>query len=217
VFFAPYLHPEKNLMRDEFFQQFINNFGEACAREKVSPVSFEKYRSTLPDAMLRYWQEEGWGSYSQGLFWIVDPDVHKDTLDQWLAGTELAEIDNYHVIARDAFGSLYAWGERYNRGITVSSLAGGIVALRNQLQRPNPNPDRALGIFFGAATLDRFDFDDRDGVPLFQRALQKLGPVSASEMYAFEPALCIGGRADLEHLVKVNMDVHLRILDQLRR
>ncbi|MGE8111565.1 MULTISPECIES: T6SS immunity protein Tdi1 domain-containing protein [Pseudomonas] len=36
-------------------------------------------------------------------------------------------------------------------------------------------------------------------------------------MYAFEPALCIGGRADLEHLVKVDMDVHLMILDQLRR
>lgn len=56
----------------------------------------------------------------------------------------LAEINNYHVIARDAFGSLYAWVERYQRKITVSSLAGGIVALRSQLQKSNPQPDRAL-------------------------------------------------------------------------
>lgn len=204
-------------MRDEFFQQFIETFGEASTRETVPDSTIEKYRSKLPDALLRYWQEEGWGSYAQGLFWIVDPDNHKDSLDRWLAGTELADIDNYHVIARDAFGSLYAWGERYHRGFTVSSLAGGIVALKNQLQKPNPNPDRSLGIFFGVSTPDQFDFDDRDGKPLFQRALKKLGAVSQSEMYAFVPALRIGGKADLEHLAKVDMDVHLAILNQLRR
>lgn len=36
-------------------------------------------------------------------------------------------------------------------------------------------------------------------------------------MYAFEPALCIGGKADLEHMVELNMGVRLMILDQLRR
>lgn len=133
------------------------------------------------------------------------------------AGSGLAEIDNYHVIARDAFGSLYAWGERYQRKITVSSLAGGIVALKNQLQKPNPQPDRSLGIFLGATQRDSLDFDDNQGKPLFQRALAKLGPVAEDEMYAFEPGLCIGGKADLEHMVKVNMVEHLMHLDQARR
>jgi hypothetical protein len=135
----------------------------------------------------------------------------------WLQGSGLAEIDNYHVIARDAFGSLYAWGERYQRKITVSSLAGGIVALKNQLQKANPQPDRSLGIFLGSTRRDSLDFDDNQGKPLFQRALAKLGPVAEDEMYAFEPGLCIGGKADLEHMVKVKMVEHLRILDQLRR
>ncbi|MGE1115871.1 GAD-like domain-containing protein, partial [Priestia megaterium] len=89
--------------------------------------------------------------------------AYKATLDMWLQGSGLAEIDNYHVIARDAFGSLYAWGERYQRKITVSSLAGGIVALKNQLQKPNPQPDRSLGIFLGATQRDSLDFDDNQG------------------------------------------------------
>lgn len=204
-------------MRDEFFQSMIDNLGEATSRREVPEASFDKYQSKLPAALLGYWREEGWCSYADGLFWIVDPDAYKATLDMWLQGSGLTEIDNYHVIARDAFGSLYAWGERYQRKITVSSLAGGIVALKNQLQKPNPQPDRSLGIFLGSTSRDSLDFDDNQGKPLFQRALAKLGPVAEDEMYAFEPALCIGGKADLEHMVKLNLDVHLMILDQLRR
>jgi hypothetical protein len=195
----------------------IDNLGEATSRREVPEASFDKYQSKLPAALLGYWREEGWCSYADGLFWIVDPDAYKATLDMWLQGSGLTEIDNYHVIARDAFGSLYAWGERYQRKITVSSLAGGIVALKNQLQKSNPQPDRSLGIFLGSTSRDSLDFDDNQGRPLFQRALAKLGPVAEDEMYAFEPALCIGGKADLEHMVKLNLEVHLMILDQLRR
>lgn len=204
-------------MRDEFFQSMIDNLGEATSRREVPAASIDKYQSKLPPALLGYWREEGWCSFADGLFWIVDPDAYKATLDMWLQGSGLAEIDNYHVIARDAFGSLYAWGERYQRKITVSSLAGGIVALKNQLQKPNPQPDRSLGIFLGSTSRDSLDFEDIQGKPLFQRALAKLGPVAEDEMYAFEPALCIGGKADLEHMVKVKMVEQLKILDQLRR
>lgn len=204
-------------MRDEFFQSMIDNLGEATLRREVPAASIDKYQSKLPPALLGYWREEGWCSFADGLFWIVDPDAYKATLDMWLQGSGLAEIDNYHVIARDAFGSLYAWGERYQRKITVSSLAGGIVALKNQLQKPNPQPDRSLGIFLGSTSRDSLDFEDIQGKPLFQRALAKLGPVAEDEMYAFEPALCIGGKADLEHMVKVKMVEQLKILDQLRR
>ncbi|MCS4285227.1 hypothetical protein M2396_003528 [Pseudomonas sp. BIGb0278] len=195
----------------------IDNLGEATSRREVPAASIDKYQSKLPPALLGYWREEGWCSFADGLFWIVDPDAYKATLDMWLQGSGLAEIDNYHVIARDAFGSLYAWGERYQRKITVSSLAGGIVALKNQLQKPNPQPDRSLGIFLGSTSRDSLDFEDIQGKPLFQRALAKLGPVAEDEMYAFEPALCIGGKADLEHMVKVKMVEQLKILDQLRR
>ncbi|WP_200140563.1 MULTISPECIES: GAD-like domain-containing protein [unclassified Pseudomonas] len=195
----------------------IDNLGEATSRREVPEASIDRYQSKLPGALMGYWREEGWCSYADGLFWIVDPDPYKATLDRWLHGSGLVEIDNYHVIARDAFGSLYAWGERYQRSITVSSLAGGIVALKSQLQQRQKNPDLALSIFFATATKDDFDFEDRMGNPLFERALAKLGPLSESEMYAFEPALSLGGRADLDGLVKVDMDVHLTLLDQFRR
>ncbi|MFZ4216112.1 GAD-like domain-containing protein, partial [Pantoea endophytica] len=161
-------------LRGDFFQSLIDNLGEADTRREVPGSSIDMYRSILPGALLGYWLNEGWCSCADGLFWIVDPAPYKAVLDSWLQGSGLAEIDKYHVIARDAFGSLYAWGERYQRNITISSLAGGIVALKNQLNKPNPHPDRTLGIFLGSTSRESLDFEDRQGKPLFQRALQKL-------------------------------------------
>ena len=49
---------------------------------------------------------------------------------------------------------------------------------------------------------------------LFQSMIDNLAEATSR---GEAPALCIGGKADLEHMVKLNMDVHLTILDQLQR
>jgi hypothetical protein len=42
----------------------------------------------------------------------VNPDDYDDVLTEWITGTPLAKLDNFHVIARTAFGNLYLWGEK---------------------------------------------------------------------------------------------------------
>jgi hypothetical protein len=175
-----------------------------------------KYRGILPDALLFYWQKEGWCGYANGLFWTVDPDDYKHLLDMWLAGTEFSQIDNYHVIARSAFGTLYAWGEKYNQKIVVSCPTGSIVALMNKLKVPNKDPDLAIQTFFAMSDKERYDLEDNQGEFLFDRALKKLVALDESEVYGFEPALFVGGTASLDQLVKCNLKVHLTILRQMR-
>jgi hypothetical protein len=60
--------------------------------------------------------------------------------------------------------------------------------------------------------LEQKDHHDK---PLFERALKKLGPLAADEMYGFEPTLALGGKADLKNLHKVKAVEHLVILAQL--
>ncbi|SFA95904.1 hypothetical protein SAMN03159488_01184 [Pseudomonas sp. NFIX10] len=203
-------------MRDEDFQYFISVMGEATSHRQVSDSQIEKYRKVLPDALLDYWQEEGWCGYANGLFWTVNPDEYKHLLDMWLAGTEFPQIDNYHVIARSAFGALYAWGEKYNQKIVVSCPTGSIVALMNKLKTPNKDPDLALQTFFAMSDKERYDLEDHQGEFLFERALEKLGALDEREVYGFEPALFFGGTASLDQLVKCNLEVHLTILRQMR-
>ena len=51
--------------------------------------------------------------------------------------------------------------------------------------------------------------------PLFNRALEKLGPLDHDTMYGFVPALALSGSPKLENLQKLDAHVHLDILSQL--
>ncbi|WP_288410483.1 GAD-like domain-containing protein [uncultured Herbaspirillum sp.] len=203
-------------MRDEDFEYFISKFGEATKSSPVPAASLEKWRNKLPDQLLKYWKQEGWCEYANGLFCTVDPDDYEDLVDEWLADTGLDEIDAFHVIARSAFGDLYVCGEKTGRSVTIDCVLNMVSALENELkEKTRADLDFSIRCFFAFSDLDRFEMKDEDGQPLFERARAKLGPLDPHEIYGFEPAIVLGGKILLENLAKVNANVHLTILRQI--
>jgi len=200
------------MSRERLFQIFIRNLGEATASERVPRDRIEKYRGILPPALLKIWEEEGWCSYADGLMWTVDPNEYSHLAGMWLQGTPFETLDRYHIIARSAFGDLYVWGERTGWRITIGCPAGQIFALADKVATPVEDPDIAVLSFFAGLKRHLFDFRDDAEQFLFQRARESLGALNKNEMYGFEPALSLGGRAVLENLRKVNLDVHLTLL-----
>lgn len=203
-------------MRDEDFEVFIDAFGEATQRVEVPTTSIEKWRGKLPDQLLMYWEEEGWCGYANGLFWTVDPDEYEDLLDEWLENTQLEQLDAFHVIARSAFGYLYACGEKTGQNVTVACPLNKIFVLPKEL-KPKGKEDLNFSIrcFFSSIEPKSFYFLDEGGQPLFERAIAILGPLASDEIFGFEPALVLGGKVLLENIAKMNLDVHLTILRQL--
>ncbi|WP_017450268.1 GAD-like domain-containing protein [Herbaspirillum rubrisubalbicans] len=202
-------------MRDEDFKYFISKFGEATKSSPVPAASLEKWRDKLPDQLLKYWEQEGWCEYSNGLFCTVDPDDYEDLVDEWLADTGLDEIDAFHVIARTAFGKLYVCGEKTGCSATISCVVNMIAALPEDLKaQTKEDLDYSIRAFFAFSNPDEFDIKDEDGQSLFERARSKLGPLEPDEIYGFEPAIVLGGKILLENLAKVNANVHLTILRQ---
>ncbi|WP_433706170.1 GAD-like domain-containing protein [Paraburkholderia sacchari] len=197
-------------MTDELFDAFIETFGCGKTRQPVSESALSRYRGVLPDRLLQIWREEGWSSYGDGLVWIVDPQAYEGIVDMWLRDTPVAGIDKYHVIARTAFGDLFLWGEATGPKITLSCSQHMLVFLPGRVEKKVENADRAVSIFF--ATLSRSGCDSDN---LFKRALKRLGSLGPEEMYGFEPALIVGGEISIDHLVKVDLSVHLSILRQL--
>jgi hypothetical protein len=202
-------------MRDEDFEYFVSKFGEATNRVSVPTETIEKWRTKLPDQLLTYWQEEGWGSYANGLFWIVNPDDYEDLVDEWLEDTLLEQIDAFHVVGRTAFGNLYVCGEHSGVNMTISCPLNAIFALPKDLKpKSKEDQDWSVKSFIGLS-ISECDLKDESGVPLFEQAVAKFGPLAADEMYGFEPAIVLGGKMRLENLVKLKLDVHLTILRQL--
>ena len=203
-------------MRDEYFDYFIGKFGEATSRVAVSSAAISKWRGRLPDQLLRYWEEEGWCSYANGLLWTVDPEYYEDLVDEWLADTVLEQVDSFHAFARSAFGDLYLCGEHSGASVTICCQLNAISVLGSAPRaKSSEKRDASIQSFFAASALTDFDLNDDNGHPLFARALGKLGSLDIDETYGFEPALVLGGAIRLENLSKLDTDVHLTILRQL--
>lgn len=203
------------MTRDKDFEIFLEEMGEATSHEVADPVTIEKYKSILPQSLIKIWQEEGWNGYANGLFWLVNPDEYSGIVEMWLGGTGFCKKDKYHVFARSAFGDLFAWGQQNNRKITISCATGSVIAISNELEVPADNPDLVLGSFLAMSDTEQYDFEDSDEEFLFERAVDRLGLLQKDEVYGFEPALVVGGKISLGNLKKLRLDVHLTILRQL--
>ncbi|WP_395703676.1 GAD-like domain-containing protein [Aquabacterium sp.] len=202
---------------DKYFGYFYKDegFGPAIDSHQVPASTIERFRGRLPEQLLSYWQLYGWSGYGQGLFWLVDPDEYEPALAAWIGDTPLMEQDAYYVIARSAFGELFLWGEKSGRSLTIKSLWGTMFPADDSDALKAGQADAMVHAFLASMDKDRLDQKDLLDRPLFDRAVKKLGRLAADEMYAFEPALGVGGQADLRNLRKLKCVEHLVMLAQL--
>lgn len=203
-------------MRDEDFSYFIKKFGEATSSVTVPVESIEKWRGVLPDVLLTYWESEGWGTYRSGLFSLVDPDEYEDVLDMWLEGTQFEEMDSYHVIAKNAFGYLYAFGETTGRNITVMPIFNQIIYNKSEcVKKTLDDLNIDIQSFLAFSNPKGFDMVDSNDDSLFDKAVSKYGPLAKNEIFGFEPAYVLGGSMEFEDLRKLDCQVHIMILREL--
>lgn len=202
---------------DKFIQNFLEfkKFGPAIERRDVPQTSLDKYRGKLPDKLLEYWQQFGWCAFAKGLLWIVDPEEWEDEIDGWIGETPFMERDAFHVIARTAFGELILWGEKTGQSLKIVTAWGTIFPAFDQEEFAEDGPDLTLQLFFSSRNKEAHDLTDEEGLPLFERALAKLGTLSHTTMYGFVPALALGGEVRLDRLQKLDAHVHLDILSQV--
>lgn len=206
-----------NQEMDESFAYFYNDegFGPSIETQAATQERLAKFRGKLPDQLLKYWHQYGWSGYGNGLFWLVDPDEYEPALEAWIGDTPFMEQDTYYVIARSAFGEMFLWGTKSGQSLRVMSQWGMIFPSDETAEVAAGKGDFLLRTFIEFQ--DRIKLDQKDFLDnlLFQRALKAFGPLASDEMYGFEPALALGGKADLKNLRKVKAVEHLVMLAQL--
>ncbi|HDS1698679.1 MULTISPECIES: GAD-like domain-containing protein [unclassified Pseudomonas] len=193
---------------DKVFANLIENFGPPIDRREVPGSTIERYRDKLPPKLLEYWSEHGWGGYGEGIFWLVDPQEYDAVVSCWIAGTALASHDNYHLVARSAFGDLYLWGEKTGFSLEITSVGSQYIFYRTEFTKEQLITE--LQGFILSREVEAMDFNG-----LFNPAKEKLGRLKHDEMYGFFPALMLGGADSLQHLKKVSAVEHLIFLAQL--
>lgn len=197
---------------DQFIDDFLieEDFSPSISTISVSDETIQKFKNSLPDKLLNYWEYLGFSGFGEGVFWIVNPLDYQDILDRWLQKTNLWGREKFFVVARTAFGELYVRGDKSYKTTIIDPH------LNNILPGDPLNEgfdiekwERSIGIFFSTKTKKNTDYFDRNEKPLFQRCLKKYGMLEHDEMYTFSTALALGGAADINNIKKV------KILEQL--
>ncbi len=151
-----------------------------------------------PPAIAALLLRDGLGSYAGQVLWTCDPAQWAAAAQRWLPGR--ARADTY---LRTAFGDLFIWdGEMFWFAMVHEGLVAGSV------------DDDA---WFLSRTLAP------QGLPMLHqglparvaRARAAVGELAADEMYAFVPALALGGSEQDSRIERVHALEHLAMLASL--
>ncbi|SFU55119.1 GAD-like domain-containing protein [Xenorhabdus koppenhoeferi] len=202
-------------MRDEFFEYFIEKMGEVTQHREVPAEAIDKWLGKLPGQLLYYWKHEGWNSYQDGLFSIVNPDDYEDIVDIWLEDTPFESMDSYHVIARCGFGKLFLCGKETGINLSIDCLFNTIIYSSNRAYKKGKDDlNHDILSFFGIKSPNDLDLKGGTKTGIFAKAVEKHGPLGENEIFGFEPAIILGGEIKLENVRKLDMHIHLDILRQ---
>ncbi|MDC5391441.1 DUF1851 domain-containing protein, partial [Acinetobacter baumannii] len=199
------------MLHPDYPKDFKELFGEPIDKVEVTEDFIKKYRGKLPESILEQWRIIGFAGYLNGLYWITNPDDYAEVIYDWLEETPLPDDDVYHVLARSAFGELLIWGEKNFYRYYLKPMEG----ILHDSGEKDEDAEFYGDLFFFYSNKDSLDHIDKNGKKLFDRAVKKLGVLKADEMYAFEPALALGGEESLTYLAKVNLPVHMKFLKQV--
>ncbi|EEY50465.1 hypothetical protein VIH_002596 [Vibrio cholerae CT 5369-93] len=202
---------------DSKFERFQRRMGTAFVSQEVPLQALEYYEGILPTNLLAYWERYGWCGYNNGLYWTVNPDDYREIIERLSAISQLDDPSENFVIARGAFGDLEIWNRKRGNVIYYSPVIGLLYQwdIDVKPEKTEAELESDMASFFWTASSSDQDQEDEYEEPLFERALDKLGPLAENEMYAFVPATCLGGKWLLENLQKVDITTHIEMLMDL--
>jgi hypothetical protein len=200
-------------MLDENITEFLREFGQPTSQRFPTTSEVEQYRGVLPERLLEYWQEIGFSGYMDGLFWIVNPADYDDVLERFLEPTDFPEHDTYHVIARDAWGDLYLWGERTGDSLAITPRFNWMRTKQGDAKDiAKGEANKCIELFFAFQEAIDKETQDEDDKPMFEPAVKAHGVLAENELFAFNPFLFMGGNGALEDISKENIFVHLNLI-----
>lgn len=202
---------------DEDFEFFLEKFGEPTQKIEATKQQIEAYRKVLPDKLLHYWQYVGFSGFKEGLFWITNPAEFDGIIEEFLAGTEFENYDNYHVIGRSAYGTLYLWGERTGDSLEIIPHLNWIKTKQGEEEEiKNGNPNRAIQNFFAVQKPKSVDIKVQSKL-LFPKVVKHHGIVGKDEVMVFTPYLFMGGEKSPEKMAKENLHIFLQIISDINQ
>lgn len=181
------------------FKDFVKLLKRVEVYSSCSSKLVEKYNGILPEVLINTWVEQGLQNFGDGFFWTVDPDQYSYLLKLFVPQFNASAT---HVLFRTAFGDFIFMhnNQIYSYSVVTSFLLKVGQTLETfiefNLSRTTSLND---GYFFNT----------------YKKAFKILGKITEDEIYAYIPALQMGGEMKTGNLHKQNMKAYLLMIAKL--
>jgi hypothetical protein len=181
---------------------------------KPGKAELAKLGHRLPKRFLDFLAKVGFGRFGEGFLTIAHPHDLDEMLADWLGGFDPSRVP----FARTALGDLFFFRDRRSSAAMLGRKDAamacdiGLVFPRHKKSAvvAEDLPQLVEQIFGQSKTLETLLRKD-----LFDRALERLGPPAADELYGFVPAVALGGAEEPAALERVKASEHVAVLLQL--
>lgn len=187
----------------DLMKEFIKMYVPSENLTKPDEAILEFGRKMLPKEITDLWEDYGFGEYGNGLIKLVDPRDYMDSLYSWLGQQDFNKIP----IIVTAFGDIFYYRNLENNQNDISILD---IHYRKAEVCTYSYQD-----FFNGFILDERIKKAVLREDLYNEAVKRLGKLKNEDIFFFKPALCIGGKEDIDFVTNGTATVHQRLLLQL--
>lgn len=201
----------------ESTEKFLAKWGAPIESRPVPAERFDQYAGVVPEALLDYWRTFGFAGFGDGLLWICDPDEWAPVVAPWTENLDLVMgVDAWVPVIRGAFGQFLCWGPRTGMSLRVEPVFGMIFPTDKSAKMGSEvRKDIQIEAAFEGISPGSLDIEGKAGGNLFEAAVAAYGPLAADEVFAFVPAVGLGGTRDVEHIEKQSAVTHVQLLAEL--
>jgi len=190
-------------MQKKIFSKFLKKFPPSDNLVKPTEEMLEWYADKLPEKLLCFWKEYGFGNYANGLIKVIEPSDYIDNFYTWIGGENFNKLP----ILLTAFGDLF-----YYRKLSETE---NDISLLNIHYRKIDVCTYNFDDFFDNYIIDDEISEDLLKEKLFAEAVELKGNINFDEIFFFVPALIFGGSETIKYLDKGSANIHQQILFQM--
>jgi hypothetical protein len=185
------------------FEKFLETFASSKDNVKASKETLECYQGKLPDELLSFWAQYGFGFYGDGIVRIVEPSNYQAAVNMYLG----REDDSRLPILMTGFGDIF-----YYRKVQEDVDDVSIIDIHH---RHVDVVTWDLPSFFEDFIVDEDIIENVLRKKLFESAVKEKGKLKRGEIFYFVPALMLGGGEELKFVDKGNARIHQELLFEM--
>ena len=164
--------------------------------KEIGTEIVQKYRTLLPDDIIKIWKEYGYGSLLGGYLRVINPEEYQELLrESYFRGNVSIPIFS------TAFGDILTLEEGDYIGMIIYKYGDSHLITKKKRFLQNLEDDYFVGKYFQ--------------ISLYTEAVSLIGELEADECFGYVPLLGLGGKETIENLSKVKMREHIELITQL--